>query len=86
MSGGVNGFERSDGDMRVDFGGFQTGVTKHLLNVTNFSATLQHQGGHGVTEQMARSGLADVRRFDVVLDQTREMIGDQLCAVFGEKE
>ena len=61
MGGGVDLLQFADGDVGVALGGGQRGVAEHGLDEEDVGAVVEHVGGAGMAEQMARSGLVDAR-------------------------
>ena len=59
MGSGVDFLEHTDGYVSVDFCGVQPYVAEHRLNITDVSATFEHQRSHRVPEDVARTILAD---------------------------
>jgi hypothetical protein len=90
MSGGVDLLHLADRDLGIDLGidlgGAQLGVAKHLLDVPDVSAVFEHQRGHGVTEQVAGTGLAQRGAIDVFPHHLGEPVEGELLAVAGEEE
>jgi len=58
---------------RVNLGRLETGVAEQLLDVTDVGPVLQHEGGAGVAEQMAGTGVAQVGLADVGGDEMGEV-------------
>jgi len=65
VGGGMHGLQRPDRHVGVDLGAGQLGVAEHGLDVADVGAAFEHQGGHGVAEDMARTGLGDPRALHV---------------------
>ena len=66
MRSGVNIFELLDANLRINLRGVEFGMAKHRLDVTDVCAIFQHQGGHGVAEQVTGAGFADIGIIDVL--------------------
>jgi hypothetical protein len=64
----MNFNELLDIDVRVNLGGVEPGVSKHLLDVTQVGAVLQHERGHRVPEQVATAIFGDAAGFHVVVN------------------
>src|SRR5205814_2322972 len=87
MSGGVDLLELFDRHLRVELRRLDRGVSEHLLHVTDVGSSLEHQGGHRVTEEMTRTTLADLRGVDEARNPSREQIRrERLSGVREEHE
>jgi hypothetical protein len=51
--------------LRVELGSADVRMSEHLLDVSDVGPIFMHERGHAVTEQMARSALAQVRTYNV---------------------
>lgn len=86
VGGGVDGFKQANADLRIDLRGGELGVAEHGLNHANVGSVFQHQGGHGVAEQVTAAVFADVGAVDGVAHQLRQSIGCKGLAQMGEKQ
>lgn len=86
MGGRVNLLERPDTDLGVNLRGVQADMSEHGLDKTDVCAVLQHQRGHGVTEQMATAALADAGFVDVLAHQLAQAIGAEHFALLGQEQ
>ena len=75
MRGPVDFLKLGDRHMRVNLRRGQVGVTEHSPDEADIGAAFEHQGGHGVAEQMARAALAQISRADPPPRHIREMVG-----------
>lgn len=73
-------------DLGVDRRGFEIRVTKKLLDVTDVRTVFEHEGGAGVTEEVATSLAAQVGRLDVTSDEAGEVIGRDRITITGEEQ
>ena len=64
MSEGVNFFEFSDTDAGVDLSGVESGVSELLLDETDIGAIFEHEGGAGVSEEVAAALFIDIDGLD----------------------
>jgi hypothetical protein len=64
----------------------EIGVPEHLLDVADIRPVLQHQRGHGVAEDVAGSGLAQIGGLDIAPDQLGEWIGLERLAAGAQKQ
>ena len=62
----MNRCELVDVDLGVNLGCGDVGVAQHLLHIPDVGSAFKHQGGHGVTEQVACTLLRNAGSFDMV--------------------
>ena len=74
----VHFLEVLDRHLRIDLRHLQAGVPQHLLDCADVGTPFEHQRRHRLPEEMTRSLLPDLRRFDLARDATAETI-------FGER-
>ena len=78
-------FQQTDRDLRVDLRGGEIGVSEHLLDETDVGAAFEHQRRHRVPEQMARSGLAELRSEDVRAHRIAQVVPAERLALRREE-
>ena len=69
-----------DVDVGVNLGGVEPGMSKHLLDVTQVGAVLQHQCGHRVPEQVATAVFGDAAGLHVIVDHVAQHAGRQAAS------
>lgn len=82
----VDRLQLADGDMGVNLGGFEFGVSQHLLDEADVDAVFQHQRGTGVAEQVATAALAQVGRLHVAAHQLGQPVGREGFAKAGQEQ
>jgi len=75
-----------DGDLGVDFRCRELGVAQHRLDVTDVGSVFEHQRGHRVTKQMARTAFTDSAVVDVTADVFGEAVGVDRFAFVGQEQ
>ena len=55
-------FELADRDMSIALDGRELGVSQHSLDEADLGAILEHQGGHGVAEEVTGPDFAESRQ------------------------
>ncbi|VVP61606.1 hypothetical protein PS880_06311 [Pseudomonas fluorescens] len=61
-------------------------MPQHGLDKTDIRAVFQHQGGHGVAEQMAAAAFANLGGIDMLTDHLAHVIGVEHLALPGQKQ
>ena len=83
----VNEFELPDADLRVDGGGFHTGMPQQLLDVADIRAALKHMRSAGMAQEMATSfGATDPSVSDVATRYLRKHIGIERPSVAAKEK
>jgi len=57
--------EPPDGNVGVNLGRLQAGMSELLLDVADVGPVLQHEGGTGMPEDVAATGLSDPGSVDI---------------------
>jgi len=70
----VDLLQRPDRNLRVYLGRLDVLMAEHLLDIPDVRAALVHERGHGVAEEMAGAGLAQLRRIHPFLDGIAQMV------------
>ena len=86
MGGGVDGFQLLNADLGVNFRRAQFGVSEELLDEADVGSAFQHQGGAGVTEQVATAALADVGGVDQLPHKLRQSVRSERLEEVCQKE
>lgn len=86
MGGGVDLLEFSDADLGIDLRRRELGMAEHLLDEPDICPTLQHERGHGVTEQMAGTTLPDFGGVDVFAHHLGQPAGAERVAQVREEQ
>ena len=82
----VDLFQRTDRNVGVERGGVQRGVAEHRLDHPHVGAAFEHKGRHRMPEQVARAGLADVRRLHMPPHDVRQVPGREAITKAGHEE
>ena len=67
-------FELPDADLGVNLGGIKPSMAQLLLDEPGIGSILQHQGGTGMPQQVARALFPDVCGFDVFSHHLSESV------------
>ena len=86
VGGGVDGPEPVDGHVGVALGGFEAGVAEHLGDVADVGAAFEHQGSHGVAQQVAAPSLVDTSSSEVPADLTAQPVRAQRGTGRGDEQ
>ncbi len=84
MTAGVDFLELADGDLGVDGGGLELGVSQELLDVPDVGPALEHVRGAGVTKELATAPKARGRH--PFADHAADDIGIEGFSVAGEEK
>lgn len=82
----VDLLELADRYLGIDLGGRELAVSQHRLDVADVCTVVQHQGRHGVAEDVAGAGLADPGLLDVFLHQVGQTVLVEGLAVFVQEQ
>ena len=72
---GVDFFEAFDGEMGVDFGGFEFLVAEDLLDGSEIGSVVEEVGGAGMAKEMAGAVFVGLGALDVFSDEVAEAVG-----------
>lgn len=61
--------ELPNGDLRVNLGGADRGMTQKLPDVADIGSVFEHQRGTAMAEHMAGTGFAELGRIDMAAHQ-----------------
>ena len=86
MGGGVDGFKLADGDVGVELGGVQAGMTQQFLDKADVSAIVQHGRGAGMAKDVAGSSFAQAGGFNPLVDQQAQGGRRKRLAEVGQKQ
>ncbi len=81
MGSGVDFLQGLDGHLGVYLGGFEAGVAQHLLDEADIGSAFEHQGGHGVAEEVTGTLPVDTRLSDIIAHQGADVLKVQGLAV-----
>jgi hypothetical protein len=81
----VDRLEGPDRDLDVDLRGSELGVAERLLDVAHVGPALEHQGCHGVAEEMAASSFSQLNLVHVITDQLGQRPRREAFSHHGEK-
>jgi hypothetical protein len=85
VRGGVDLFQHTDRNVRIDLRGIEPYVAKHRLDVANVRAAFEHQRRHGMAEDVTCSTLADPRRFYVLPSQPAQVVRREWGPILGKE-
>jgi hypothetical protein len=81
----VHQFQSANGNVGVNLRSGNILVPKNLLEKPEFGTVFQHQRGHRMAEQVRSSNLTYICGFDVVMDNSAQMITADSSSIKGEK-
>jgi hypothetical protein len=81
----VDALQLAGEDLGAELGAGDARVTEHLLDEADLGATIEHQGGHAVPEEVTAASLAHTGVVDIIADQLAEPVQADLIAAGAEE-